>query len=939
MPCVDYNFGMFFLPVSRLTGGRGFKNAARKTLVSLLAIILVLSQGARLLSAASLDSGVMHGVVRTIHRAPLADVEMVLVGPGPDGGERCAATDELGRYRFIRLEPGTYALGAKKGGYVAQIRQGCRVSGNAPFEVDIFLSQGGVEEGLVPTESEIIDLGGTGSMLTVMPHEYLSFVPSGRHLAGQLSQAVGIRSESAFGASEILAQSFRLEGFSLDSPETGALAVNLDYDALEEITVSGPGVPAESGEFSGAVVDVRTRSGAREIGGLFTLFMQLPEWHNPNSVDPEVVQNRFEEAYGAHFSLGGPLVTDRLWFFTAGRAGYWKEFIDDWPPEYSEWGNAWNFLGKVTWAVSSSHRLSALVEWDRDQVDNVEAGPFTAPEAVPFQWVNHGLFGVTWEGRLSPRTQLELRLGAYFQRGRLDPQSEDPPHLDLGTGILSGNSLEFWEYPQERYSLNASLNHWIESRALGRHGLKAGLEGEIAPLRDYRGIPGDHLFLDIFGDPNILIAWGGYDRRPETRRLSLFLQDSWTLPGNRIVLDAGIRLSHVRGYLESFEGAAFAPRTGIAPRLGFVWDLGGDHRTLLKGHYGKYFHGARAALYMNLEAEELYQEYFWDDGEWVLYFEDPWEEYIIDPNLRMPFMRQYVLGLKQELSPDLTAEVAYIERTHRDFIDRVNLSGDWIETRFTDEVTGETFPVFERLNPGENRFLQTNPSVDEDYSGEWGAAYPGIVSFTPIRRYRGLALSLNKRFSRGWQLHASYVYSRSWGSDDNIWGEYSEARTSGLGASLLFSNPNYQINAAGRLTIDPTHALKISGSYQIPGVDVVLGLFYSFASGETYSRHIWVPDGIDPDPVSNFHEFVYILGEERGAFRYPSQHNLDLRLEKFFSRSRFRLGFMVDIFNVFNSGVPTWVQTQINPWTEYGFGQVLGIRFPRSYRVGFRFGF
>jgi hypothetical protein len=269
----------------------------------------------------------------------------------------------------------------------------------------------------------------------------------------------------------------------------------------------------------------------------------------------------------------------------------------------------------------------------------------------------------------------------------------------------------------------------------------------------------------------------------------------------------------------------------------------------------------------------------------------------------------------------------------------VNLSGDWVETRFADEVTGETFPVFERLNPGENRFLQTNPSVDEDYSGEWGAAYPGIVSLTPIRRYRGLAFSLNKRFSRGWQLHASYVYSRSWGSDDNIWGEYSEARTSGLGASLLFSNPNYQINAAGRLTIDPTHALKISGSYQIPGVDVVLGLFYSFASGETYSRQIRVPDDIDPDPVSNFHEFVYILGEERGTFRYPSQHNLDLRLEKFFSRSRFRLGFVVDIFNVFNSGAPTWVQTQINPWTEYGFGQVLGIRFPRSYRVGFRFGF
>ncbi len=921
---VNYNFGMFLPP--------------RKTLAFSLITLLALSPGTRLLSACT-DSGVVHGVVRTIHQASLTDVEMTIVGPGLEGKEHTMVTDARGRYRFVSLEPGTYVLTARKDGYLAQIRQGFRASGEAPVEVDLFLSQDSAGTGQAPTEIEVIDLEGAAPMTTEMPFEYLSFIPSARHLSGQLAHAAGVHSESAFGASESLAQSFRLDGFSLDSPETGALAVNLDYDAIEKITVSGPGVPAEVGEFSGAVVDVKTRTGDGRIGGLFTLFMQLPEWHNRNSTDPEVAQKRFEEAYGAHFSLGGPLVADRLWVFTAGRAGYWKEFSEGWPPEYSEWGNAWNFLGRVTWALGPSHRLSGLVEWDRDQVDNVEAGPFTAPEAVPFQWVNHGLIGLTWEGRLSRQTLLDLRLGAYFQRGRLEPQSDDPPHLDLGTGILSGNYLEFWEYPQERYSLNTTLSHLIDSRVLGRHGLKAGLEGEIAPVRDLRGIPGGRLFLDYSGEPYLMIAWGGYDRRPETRRLSVFVQDSWTLPGNRIVLDLGIRLRHVRGYLESFEGAAFAPRTGIAPRLGFVWDLGADRRTILKGHYGKYYHGTRAAYYMNLEAEELYQEFFWDNGEWVLYFEDPWEEYIIDPNLRMPFMRQYVLSLGREIYQGWNVEIAYIDRMHQDFIDRVNLSGNWIETRFTDEVTGETFPAFERLNPGDNRFLQTNPNADVDYVREWGAAFPGIVSFTPSRRYRGLALSLNKRFSRGWQLRASYVYSRSWGSDDNVWGEYAETRTSGLGASLLFSNPNYQIDAAGRLTIDPTHVLKVSGSYQIPKVEVVLGLFYSFASGETYNRHIWVPDDIDPDPVSKFHEYVYILGEERGSFRYPSQHNLDLRLEKFFSRSRFRMGVLVDIFNVFNSGAATWVQTQIDPWTEYGFGQVLGIRFPRSYRVGFRFSF
>jgi hypothetical protein len=255
-------------------------------------------------------------------------------------------------------------------------------------------------------------------------------------------------------------------------------------------------------------------------------------------------------------------------------------------------------------------------------------------------------------------------------------------------------------------------------------------------------------------------------------------------------------------------------------------------------------------------------------------------------------------------------------------------------------VTGETFPAYQRSNPGDNRFLQTNPDADVDYVREWGAAFPGIVSFTPSRRYKGWILTLDKRFSHGWQLRLSYVYSRSRGTDDNAWAEFGEARTSALGGSLLFVNPNYQINADGRLTIDPTHLLKISGSVQVPKVEIMLGFFYSWASGETYNRFIWVPDRIDPDPVSEYSQYVYILGEERGSFRYPAQHNLDIRLEKFFEFAQgFRLGILVDVFNSLNAGTTTLVNTRIDPWREYPFGRVFGVRFPRTFRMGIRFSF
>jgi len=46
---------------------------------------------------------------------------------------------------------------------------------------------------------------------------------------------------------------------------------------------------------------------------------------------------------------------------------------------------------------------------------------------------------------------------------------------------------------------------------------------------------------------------------------------------------------------------------------------------------------------------------------------------------------------------------------------------------------------------------------------------------------------------------------------------------------------------------------------------------------------------------------MYFYGEERGSFRHPDRHNLDLRLEKFFTfGDNMRLGLLMDMFNVFN---------------------------------------
>jgi hypothetical protein len=886
-------------------------------------------------------SGEIRGMITSALRAPLQGVSVSVTAAGSQP-ERCSLlTDQHGCFHFPGLPPATYTLEAQKSGFVTQIRENLRVEAGDNLELLVILSPGSSpndSEG--SAAAEVLDFNQQDLYITRMEQEFLRYIPSARSLAGQLDIVPWFRSGSAFGAAQDTAQSFRLEGIRLDDSETGALAVFPDYDAIQHITLIGPGAPAHAGGFSGAAVEIVTKSGGNAFQGQLNLFLQLPDWHSRSSSDPFVSHTRFEETYGIHFNLGGAVAQDRLWFFTAGRLGSWKEYIDDLPEEYSEFGSRWGLLAKLSWRPANNHRVLGWLETSRDTLENIEAGPFSEPEAIPSRLQNQWVFSLNWSGGLSASTSLDVKFGGFVQRGGLELVSEGPPHFDLGSGVLSGNYWEYREFPQSRYSLRALLDQHTNALGWGSHAFKLGVELEAAPLRDRSGFPGGELYLDYFGEPQLKFVWGGYDRRAETWEFNAFVQDSWSVVNDRVILNLGLRLTHARGYLSDFGEAAFSPRTGLAPRLGMTWDISGDQRTFLTVHYGRYYHGVKASAYTYLEHEGVYQEYFWDSGTWVLYFEDPWEATVVDPALRLPYMKQAGFSLERAFGRDVRLKLSYVSRSHHDFIDRVNLSGDWQQTGFQDEVTGETFPAYHRVNPGDNSFLQTNPSAEVDYSQEWGAAFPGIVSFTPTRRYRGWVLTLDKRFSHGWQLFLSYVYSRARGTDDNAWAEFGGARTSAPGSSLLFVNPNYQINADGRLTIDPTHLLKASGSVQIPKVDVVLGFFYSWASGETYNRLIWIPDSIDPDPVSEYSQYVYILGEERGRFRYPSQHNLDVRLEKFFQLpSGYRLGFLVDVFNAFNAGTTTQVNTRIDPWTEFPFGKVSGVRFPRTFRTGIRFSF
>ncbi|MFQ5722715.1 MAG: hypothetical protein ACE5GI_09515, partial [Candidatus Aminicenantales bacterium] len=232
----------------------------------------------------------------------------------------------------------------------------------------------------------------------------------------------------------------------------------------------------------------------------------------------------------------------------------------------------------------------------------------------------------------------------------------------------------------------------------------------------------------------------------------------------------------------------------------------------------------------------------------------------------------------------------------------------------------DTYTVYNMLNPGQYSYIIRNFKKGD----------PWILD-NPYRKYQGIEILFNKRMSNRWQLIASYIYSVCKGTIDNGF-----ADDIGWGGNTY--DPNFWINADGHCTRDPTHMLKLQGTYILP-FGIYFNAYFSYISGNTYTRRIRVR--LDQGRR-------YIFTEPRGSRRYPARWNLDLRLEKTLRiAEKHRIGLMMDVFNVFNNDIITSWGTQAgydwlpnDPTAPGPDGhKVYGLVNPRAIRLGIRFFF
>ncbi len=898
----------------------------------------------------SRETGAVHGIVTDDQNVPLPGVNVTISGPNLMG-VRAFVTDANGEYRFPALPPGEYLIKAELQSFGTVVREKIRVNTTATLSVDIQMKPAAVsEEVTVVAQTPTVDVKSTETASVTLSNEILRNIPYNQFTADIVNLAPG------------------MDGVNVADPDAGSAWVFSDHNIIEEAKVMGIGLPAEYGNFTGVIFNLITKSGGNNFSGHFEFNFQgyqadskfwqannnaayledFPEFSSPGSKLMDI---------SGH--LGGPIVKDKLWFYTGVQ--YYR--TQDRPagfPEPQDYKQP-RFFGKLTAQLTPSLNVSAMYQTTNYNGTNRGGDATTSPEAVVNQDSPDWLAGFSLNKILSPTTFFDIKTNYFEGRYYLDPEvgfdayghyiqtvqeGYEEYANDLPANWYYGSSGTFGYYDRARFGTNVSLTHYAEDFLAGSHEFKFGAEFERSMSRNRYGYTGtggplgDNVrYTDYFGvgyngyvySGNYLAyQYTGYDNNTRYTRLEGFVQDSWQV-SKRLNISLGLRYSQNWGDVKYVSGSVFKTNR-LAPRVGFTFDILGDKTTILKAHYGHFTEAMLASYHDRMNPDQAYGDYIAyyfipddDDpattgGEWNEWYRTVHESlYEMDPDIKHPYMAQWTVGIERELFKDTSLGISYINRRWNQIISPVDRAADYDLIDLYVEPLDRTFQIYERTEETleTHDYLITNIKQGD----------PWILG-NPYRKFWGIEVLFNKRFSNRWQLLASYVYGKATGTIDNGF-----ADDIGYGGGTY--NPNFWINTEGNLTYDPTHMIKIQGTYVLP-FDINFNAYFRGITGNAWTQRF------RSRALNQGRETFYT--EARGSNHYPMQKVLDLRLEKVFTiAKKYRLGVIADIFNVFNDDTITswgtrigydWLTDGSSPSTEGH--DLLSISAPRQARVGLR---
>jgi hypothetical protein len=588
-------------------------------------------------------NGRLIGTVADNQDVALPGVTVIISSDALIGGQQTAITDGEGKFAFNLLPPGTYHVRTDLPGFSpSEVDVKVNLDRTTSIRVPMVMTEF-ADEIEVVAEAPVVDTSqvDTGQ---VFDQDFLAKAAIGSGGRGYQSitmMAAGSTNSEDSGNASVYGSlgsenAYLVDGLNTTDPVTATFGTNFNYDAIQEVNFLTGGFEAEYGQATGGIVNLVTKSGGNEFSGTLDIryrdssFLESGEHYDPDTTETERRQ--------ISATLGGPVIRDKLWFFVSA------ENIDSkYTPSYSVLGfqpatynyKGWNYIGKMTWQVSNSHRAIFKFSGDPAEIDNAISAWYAYPEAERLQKQGGDIYQAELNSVLSDAVLLTAQIGANRQQLSSEPMSGDidePGYIDAWTGAYFHNYLNYQDSDRDRDEGRLHVSYFLDD-VLGSHEWKAGVEYNNTEFASQNFTPGGRYFRSgsYYGpedegwdpecatDPNACtFFWydGNHDgindvdidgdgyvdydmvvfTPEETQRdwrlsegdfLVYFLQDAWR-PAANLTIKPGIRYDDVDFTNPSNEQLADFGRW--QPRFGVAWDVFKTGKTVARGSWGRFMH-------------------------------------------------------------------------------------------------------------------------------------------------------------------------------------------------------------------------------------------------------------------------------------------------------------------------------------------------------------
>jgi hypothetical protein len=605
-----------------------------------LALILALATALPAAAQSTAINGTIEGTVVDEQNAVLPGVTVTVTNLDT-GDTRAVVSNESGLYRAPLLQLGRYRVAAELQGFKKFEQSGVTLSAGQTAVINFQLTVGTLQETVTVTAaSPLVDLGKIEQGRTLSEAEIKTLPLTSRNpynfallqpgVVGFETNEFGVPRLTANGA--LLRVNYQVDGSNnTQKDRAGLRQMPMSEVMIREVKVVTTGYAPEFGQTMGLVYNAITPSGTNTYRGQGSYRMQrqsmvaTPFYTSATADKPPTDVNVYT------FDLGGPIVRDKTHFFggyehterdlsglsviTISPANQAALGLTE--PQYQPRGLNTEFaIGKVDHQISQAHRLSVrYMFFDNFITANVGGGILSTQRATDFADRQHSTgaqlistIGTSLlnEFRFQYATRAQSRVGNEL--AGTGPAINIPNVAQFG-GPIAGTADAGFGFTQDVLQLNNS-----STLLRGDHALKAGFDLQfVADTR--RAAPAAlYTFPTVaayqaaqsgtnrLGYTSFTQYFGLPDLDYNTSQYGFFVQDDWRVNADLKIL-YGLRYD-LYGVPDADPNAPVATsrdfpvsKSNFAPRLGAVWTLGSDRRSVVRANTGIMYDQTLNAIY------------------------------------------------------------------------------------------------------------------------------------------------------------------------------------------------------------------------------------------------------------------------------------------------------------------------------------------------------